>query len=131
VAVVRRISRDSVHRALETVGLLDDAHRRVRTFSGGMLQRLALGAALLADTPVLLFDEPSASLDEEGQEAFVEIVGRLRREGRTLVLASHRPDEVHALTDRVIHLDRGRTRSATLQERGSRVLAFAPLAERR
>lgn len=136
VAKIRRIDRGNVHDVLETIGLRADAQRRVRTFSGGMLQRLALGAALLADTPVMLFDEPSASLDLEGQQTFVEIVGRLRREGRTLILASHRPEEVHSLTDRVIHLDRGHTvtPAAAAHERGersARVVPFTPVAERR
>jgi ABC-type multidrug transport system ATPase subunit len=90
------------------VGLAEHARERVRTFSGGMQQRLSLAIALLTEAPLLLFDEPTASLDGEGQTTFVEIVTRLRREGRTLLLASHRAEEIQALTDRVLALDAGR-----------------------
>jgi ABC-type multidrug transport system ATPase subunit len=61
----------------------------------------------------LLLDEPTASLDNDGQQTFVEVVTRLRTAGRTLLIASHRPEEIHALTDRVLRLDRGRLVAAT------------------
>ena len=112
VAQVRRIDRACIAPTLRALGLEEHANTRVRTFSGGMQQRLSLAVALLADTPVLLLDEPSASLDYDGQETFFEIVARLRKSGHTLLLASHRPEEVDTLTDRVLYLDRGRIVSA-------------------
>ncbi len=108
VARVRRLDTSRIPAALEAVGLARHARERVRTFSGGMQQRLSLAVALLTEAPLLLFDEPTASLDQEGQASFIEVVGRLRRIGRTLILASHRPEESHALTDRVVALDAGR-----------------------
>jgi ABC-type multidrug transport system ATPase subunit len=93
---------------LGAVGLDGHADERVRTFSGGMQQRLALAVALVGEPPVLLLDEPSASLDVDGQRTFFDIVHRLRRQGQTLLLASHRAEEVESLTDRAIRLDRGR-----------------------
>lgn len=108
VAKLRRIDRTRVAAALALVGLQGHGDDRVRTFSGGMLQRLALAVALLPDPPVLLFDEPSANLDREGQLLFHDLVARLRAGGHTLVLASHRGDEVANLSDRVVHVDRGR-----------------------
>jgi ABC-type multidrug transport system ATPase subunit len=108
VARVRRLDPGRIPAALASVGLAAHARERVRTFSGGMQQRLSLAIALLTEAPLLLFDEPTASLDQEGQATFAEVVTRLRREGRTLLLASHRPEEIHALTDRIIALDAGR-----------------------
>ena len=93
--------------ALERVGLKAFAHQRARTFSGGMQQRLALAAALLSDPKVLLFDEPTASLDRAGQKSFLALAAGLRGEGRTLVLASHRAEEIDQLADRVLELDFG------------------------
>jgi ABC-type multidrug transport system ATPase subunit len=118
VARVRRIDPLRVGEVLHQVGLAAHARERVRTFSVGMQQRLSLGAALLADTPVLLLDEPSASLDREGQAMFAEVLGRLRDEGRTLLLASHRPEEVAHLTDRAVHVDAGRVAGETEEPRG-------------
>jgi ABC-type multidrug transport system ATPase subunit len=107
-AKVRRIDRTRVAAALALVGLRGHGEDRVRTFSGGMLQRLALAVALLPDPPIMLFDEPSANLDRDGQLLFHDLVARLRADGHTLVLASHRSEEVSSLSDRAIHVDGGR-----------------------
>ncbi len=132
VARLRRIDRARIVATLREVGLEAHANERVRTFSGGMQQRLSLALALLADTPVLLLDEPSASLDHEGQEHFFEIVGRLRHSGRTLLLASHRPEEVDSLTNRVLHIDRGRLVSfAAPAEKLARVIPFSGTVDQR
>ncbi len=132
VAALRHLDRGRIPTTLREVGLEAHADERVRTFSGGMQQRLSLALALLADTPVLLLDEPSASLDREGQEHFWAIVTRLRKQGRTLLLASHRPEEVEALSDRVLHIDRGRIESAPSPVgRAARVIALGARGERR
>jgi ABC-type multidrug transport system ATPase subunit len=129
-AKLRRLPEARVADALAEVGLAAHADGRVRTFSGGMQQRLALAVALLGTPPVLLLDEPSASLDREGQAAFVEMLTRLRHGGYTLLLASHRSEEVGALTDRVLHVEHGRLVGATTH-REARVIAIGARAERR
>jgi ABC-type multidrug transport system ATPase subunit len=132
VAKLRRIDRTRIPETLRVVGLEAHANERVRAFSGGMQQRLSLAVALLADTPVLLFDEPSASLDHEGQQMFFDVVARLRKRGRTLLLASHRPEEVESLSDRVLHLDRGRmVGDAAPASPVARVIALNARRERR
>ncbi len=132
VAKLRRIDRSRIPLTLREVGLEAHAGERVRTFSGGMQQRLSLAVALLADTPALLLDEPSASLDCEGRKHFFEIVTRLRKRGHTLLLASHRPEEVEALTDRVLHIDRGRIQAPAVPGgRLARVVSLGARGERR
>ncbi len=108
VARLRRVPVEGVLPALRRVGLERYASSSARTFSGGMQQRLSLAAALLADSPVLLLDEPTASLDRAGQRSFLELAASLRDEGRTLLLASHRVEEIERLTSRVIELHEGR-----------------------
>ena len=107
-AKLRRVPLDGVLPALRRVGLERHAGDSARTFSGGMQQRLSLAAALLADSPVLLLDEPTASLDRAGQASFLDLAASLRDEGRTLLLASHRAEEIVRLTSRVIELHEGR-----------------------
>ena len=132
VATLRRIDRARIPETLRAVGLEAHANERVRTFSGGMQQRLSLALALLADTPVLLLDEPSASLDHDGQQTFFDIVARLRKRGHTLLLASHRPEEVECLTDRVLHLDRGHlVDDIAPATKVARVVALSARGERR
>lgn len=108
VARLRRIPKAQIATALRRVGLADHAGSRARTLSGGMQQRLSLAVALLADAPVLLMDEPTASLDRAGQREFLDLAAELRRDGRTLLLASHRAEEIDRLADRVIELEGGR-----------------------
>jgi len=128
LAFVARLRGVDARRAvglLDAVGLAAHAGERVRTFSGGMQQRLALAVALVGEPPVLLLDEPSASLDADGQRTFFDIVGRLRGRGQTLVLASHRAEEVESLTDRVVRLDRGRVAAPPAAKPVARIVPHA------
>ena len=108
VARLRGVPVARVGEVLREVGLSAHARERAATFSGGMQQRLSLAMALLSGAPVMLLDEPTASLDLEGQRTFAEIAQALRRSGRTVLVSSHRPGEIARLTDRVVHLDAGR-----------------------
>lgn len=110
----------SVDEVLHGVGLDGHAGKRIRELSGGMKQRLALSIALLGDPPVLVLDEVTASLDACGRADFV---GMLRQKAglagahgaadagssRTILFASHREDEIHAMARHVVVMDRGRT----------------------
>ena len=131
VARLRRIDRSRILAVLETVGLSAHAQASVRTFSGGMQQRLSLAVALLAEPPLLLLDEPTASLDREGQATFVDVVNYLRRSGCTLLLASHRPEEIHSLTDRVLALDGGRLVTGAAPDWPANVVSLQAAGERR
>jgi putative ABC transport system ATP-binding protein len=76
---------------LTRLGLAARAGERAGRLSGGEQQRVAIARALIYDPPVLLADEPTAHLDAETAGAFLELLAELRREGRTLVVASHDP----------------------------------------
>jgi len=100
--------RRRVARALSRVKLTEQKDRRVATFSGGMKQRLNLAAALLHDPPVLLLDEPTASLDPASRDAFFADLTRFRDDGHAILLTTHHVDEAEGGCDRVAVLDRGR-----------------------
>jgi ABC-type multidrug transport system ATPase subunit len=85
-------------------GVDDLLERRVGTLSGGQRQRLSLAAALLGDPPVLLLDEPTASLDPEATAEFRSLVQRLAAQGRTLLLCSHLLADVERLCHRALVL---------------------------
>ncbi|HXW32010.1 MAG TPA: ABC transporter ATP-binding protein [Acidimicrobiales bacterium] len=85
-ARIRRLVAD----ALEQVGVDALAGRRIRTLSGGERQRVALAAALAADPAVLVMDEPTSQLDDDGARALTATLGRLAADGRTVVVAEHR-----------------------------------------
>ena len=84
------------------------ADRRVVEFSGGMTQRLGLAVACLPDTPLLLLDEPTVSLDPEGAVQFREFVKGLKRAGKTILFSSHMLEDVQQLADQVAILVNGK-----------------------
>lgn len=97
-----------VREVLEQAGLAGESAKPVGQLSGGMRQRLALGLALLADPPVLLLDEPAASLDAASRRHFLDQLAGLRERGKTIMLCTHRPEEVLELASRVLIMEQGR-----------------------
>ena len=97
-----------VWRALEIVKLKERIHSKVRTYSHGMRQRLALAQALLPMPKVLLLDEPTDGLDPEGIHEFRSTVLQLREQhGLTILLNSHLLGEVEQMCDRCVILREG------------------------
>ena len=97
-----------VEEALEQVGLADVADAKVRGFSLGMRQRLGLAAALLTRPRLLVLDEPSNGLDPVGKKHVHGVLSRLAAEGVTVVMSSHRMDDLEALCSEVTILATGR-----------------------
>ena len=127
VDLFRRLRKVDITRGadvLRIVGLEEQRDKAVRALSGGMKQRLALAVALLGDPPVLLLDEPTANLDTSGREAFIGLLQRLKADGKTLVLTSHRFSEVEVLCDRVVALKQGRVEFVTAPRDAARSLGL-------
>ncbi|MBA4120400.1 MAG: ABC transporter ATP-binding protein [Isosphaera sp.] len=106
-ARLRGVGRARAAESLDAVGLSGHERKRVRDLSGGMKQRLALAVALLSEPPLIILDEPTSNLDASGRGEVVATLQRLRQAGKTLLFASHRPDEVISLASRVLVLERG------------------------
>jgi ABC-2 type transport system ATP-binding protein/sodium transport system ATP-binding protein len=101
----------------ELLGLDDFLDRRCVTLSTGQKQRVQLARALIHQPPVLLLDEPTSGLDVLGSQAIVEYVGLLRREGKSVIITTHRLDEAERLCDRFGLLHKGKlVREGTLDE---------------
>jgi ABC-2 type transport system ATP-binding protein len=92
---------------LEAVGLGDRMHKRIRTLSGGMQQRVALAAALVGTPDLLVLDEPATGLDPEQRIALRSVLAETAHRG-CVVLSTHNTAEVGALCHRVLVMDRGR-----------------------
>jgi ABC-type multidrug transport system ATPase subunit len=76
--------------------------------SSGQRQRVSLGRALVHDPPVLVLDEPTSALDIVGARDLFELLARLREEGRTILLSTHRLHEIERRCDRFVIIDSGR-----------------------
>jgi ABC-2 type transport system ATP-binding protein len=108
VARIKGIHPDGIDGVLELVGLLDRKHSLYRTYSLGMKQRLAIGAALLGNPEVLILDEPTNGLDPKGIAEIRNLIIKVAKEGTTIILASHILDEVQKTCTHVAVLEKGK-----------------------
>jgi ABC-2 type transport system ATP-binding protein len=92
---------------IEVIGLDEVSTRRVHQLSGGMRRRLDLGLALVHRPPVLLLDEPTASLDPHTRHLFWRELARLRDDGVCTLLATQSMEEAERLADRAVVLVNG------------------------
>jgi putative ABC transport system ATP-binding protein len=85
------------------------AHAKAEWLSGGEAQRVAIIRALMNNPPVIIADEPTAHLDTKLSCEFMEILGQLKKDGKTLVLASHDPLVCESgIVDRVVNIRDGK-----------------------
>lgn len=113
----RNLPRDEVFRlaesALELVGMKRLAYRRHDELSGGEKRRVALARVLALETPTIVLDEPTASLDRESEEIVEDLIRCLKRErGVTVIMANHDLEQATRLSDRVLALQNGNVTQA-------------------
>jgi polar amino acid transport system ATP-binding protein len=93
---------------LERVGIAEKAHAYPRQLSGGQQQRVAIARALALDPDLVLFDEPTSSLDPELVGEVLAVIKDLARTGTTLVVVTHEMGFAREVADLVVFLDHGR-----------------------
>src|SRR6201999_3694733 len=108
LAQTNNLPRRRVGEVLELVGLTEVARKRVKGFSLGMSQRLGIGATLLGDPRLLMFDEPVNGPDPEGILWIRNLMKALASEGRTVFVSSHLMSEMENTADHLIVIGRGR-----------------------
>lgn len=91
---------------LERAGL-EDSRTKVKNYSKGMLQRLALAQALLGDPKLLILDEPSAGLDALGRVEMMQTIRSLKEDGKTIIINSHILGDIERVCDRGIIIKKG------------------------
>src|SRR5688500_9459296 len=102
------VDRHRVVEVLELVGLRDRAKDRVKTYSLGMKQRLAVASALLKNPRLLILDEPANGLDPGGIREMRTLMRNLAESGMTVVLSSHILGEIQLICDSVTIISAGR-----------------------
>ncbi len=100
-----RRERDQALRALEEVGMETLADRQISELSGGQQQRVFIARALVQQPDILLLDEPMAGVDATTERSIIEILGRLRDEGRTIILVHHDLQTVQRYFDWLVFLN--------------------------
>ena len=102
-----RLNRARIQEMIDLVAIAEAADRPVRTYSGGMRQRLGIAQALVARPSVLLLDEPVSALDLIGRKEVLELMERIKGEV-TVFYSTHILDDVQRVSDHVAILDQGR-----------------------
>jgi len=108
LAQTNNLPRQRVGEVLGLVGLTEVAKKRTKGFSLGMGQRLGIGAALLGDPQILMFDEPVNGLDPEGILWIRNLMKALAAEGRTVFVSSHLMSEMENTADHLLVIGRGK-----------------------
>lgn len=134
--VPRKRLDERVREVIDWVGLSAAAHRRVGTYSKGMLQRIGLAQALVHDPRLIILDEPTAGVDPVGSAEISELILKLKNQGKTVLITSHLLAQIEDICDRVAILDRGKlilegavNELVGLQNRQSLIVDSLPPAE--
>jgi ABC-type multidrug transport system ATPase subunit len=96
-----------IEEILKAFNLLPFRNNKVQVLSKGLKQRVSIGRSLLADPPVLLFDEPTSGIDFDMTKEIYRLLGEFHRSGKTIIFTSHRPEEIKTLATRIIVLHQG------------------------
>ncbi len=102
-----------VEDVLEIVGMRADAGRRIRDYSLGMRQRVAIATALLGDPQILVLDEPANGLDPTGIHWLKQYLRSFADDGGSVLLSSHMLSDVAQIADDIVLIAGGRVRAAT------------------
>ena len=109
LADIRKIiSNDRIREVMQKVGLDDKDKRTVSKYSLGMKQRLAIAQAIMEEPQLLVLDEPTNALDEQGVQMFRDIIMEEKRKGTLILLASHNKEDIELLSDVKIQMIDGK-----------------------
>jgi fluoroquinolone transport system ATP-binding protein len=108
-SLYRDVTRDPME-LLELVGLADDAHQRVGSYSKGMKMRLNFIRALLPDPEIVFLDEPTVGMDPVNARRIKDQIQELKRRGKTVFLTTHNMNDADELCDRVAFIVEGELR---------------------
>lgn len=112
--IKREEANKQAHKLLKRVGLYDKKDQYPTTLSGGQKQRLAIVRAMAMEPKVLLFDEPTSSLDPEMVKEVLEVIRSLISTGMTIIIVTHEMGFAREISDRVLFMVDGR-----IQEKGT------------
>lgn len=95
-------------KSLLDIAGLEDTKTKVKDYSKGMIQRLALAQALISDPDILILDEPTAGLDALGRKHNLELLKNLKEQGKTIIINSHILHDIEAICDRGVIMKKGK-----------------------
>lgn len=107
-SIRKEITDADICNVIRQVGLDPNSKKKVKAFSLGMKQRLALAQAIMEDPEILILDEPMNALDKDGVTFCRELLLEKREQGKTILICSHMSEDIRVLCDHVWRLDNGK-----------------------
>ena len=105
--LTRRAGEADIRTAIERVGLDPDDKRTYRKYSLGMKQRLAIAQAIMEKPDVLMLDEPTNGLDDDGVRKIRDLILEEKARGAIVLLASHNQEDIRILSDHLFRIEQG------------------------
>ena len=105
--IQHKITDEDICKSMELVGLDPKLKRSVKKYSLGMRQRLGLAQAVMENPELLILDEPMNGLDKDGVGDMRKYLLALKEQGKTILIASHSAEDIEALCDTVVEMDKG------------------------
>lgn len=96
-----------ISKAMRLVGLDENSKKKVKNYSLGMKQRLAIAQAIMENPKILLLDEPMNGLDKNGVQEIRELLLDLKKQDKTIVLVSHNQEDIRVLCDELYEIENG------------------------
>ncbi|MGG3938528.1 ABC transporter ATP-binding protein [Anoxybacillus kestanbolensis] len=118
LAMIRgKISDEKIFETMEMVGLQPTAKQKVKHYSLGMKQKLAIAQAIMEDQQILILDEPFNALDAQSVDTIRRLLLSFKNEGRTILLTSHNQEDIDILCDDVFRINRYKLEPVALTKR--------------
>ncbi|MBQ8626191.1 MAG: ATP-binding cassette domain-containing protein [Agathobacter sp.] len=105
--VKNQITNEDIKNAIRAVGLDPEMKKSVGKYSLGMRQRLGIAQAIMENPNILILDEPTNGLDEEGVEWFRNFIMEQKKNGKMILLASHSKEDIDFLCDEIWYMEKG------------------------
>ncbi len=105
--IQNHITDDEIRAAIESVGLDPHIKKPVGKYSLGMRQRLGIAQAMMENPDILILDEPTNGLDEDGVEWFRQFILGQKKNGKMILIASHSKEDIEMLSDEVWYMEKG------------------------
>lgn len=106
-SIRNKLNSEAISKAMRLVGLDENSKKKVKNYSLGMKQRLAIAQAIMENPKILLLDEPMNGLDKNGIQEIRELLLNLKKQDKTIVLVSHNQEDIRVLCDELYEIENG------------------------
>ena len=104
----KQTAKEKIEQLLELVGLSDVADKKMKKFSGGMIQRVGIAQAMLNDPKILILDEPTRGIDVGAKYEIYDLIIQMAKQGKTIIVVSSEMPEILGITNRIGVMSNGR-----------------------